>query len=155
MPLEGYEIRELGPDDLALMRGMLRVFAEAFDDPGAYLSRPPEDDYLRELLGSGLFVAIAACCGEEVVGGLAGYVLPKFEQRRSEFYLYDLAVLEGHRRRGVATAMIEALKVCCRSRGVHVIFVQADLGDDEAIALYSKLGRREDVSHSDIEPRGG
>jgi hypothetical protein len=31
-----------------------------------------------------------------------------------------------------------------------VIFVQADRGDDAAIALYSKLGAREDVLHFDI-----
>ena len=32
------------------------------------------------------------------------------------------------------------------------MYVQADLGDDPAIALYSKLGRREDVLHFDIDP---
>jgi aminoglycoside 3-N-acetyltransferase I len=31
-----------------------------------------------------------------------------------------------------------------------VIFVQADYGDDPAIALYSKLGTREEVLHFDI-----
>jgi len=36
--------------------------------------------------------------------------------------------------------------------GAYVMFVQADHGDDPAIALYSKLGRREDVLHFDIDP---
>jgi aminoglycoside 3-N-acetyltransferase I len=31
-----------------------------------------------------------------------------------------------------------------------VIYVQADYGDDPAIALYTKLGAREDVMHFDI-----
>ena len=35
-------------------------------------------------------------------------------------------------------------------RGIYVIFVQADYGDDPAIALYSKLGTREEVLHFDI-----
>jgi aminoglycoside 3-N-acetyltransferase I len=30
------------------------------------------------------------------------------------------------------------------------MFVQADMGDEPAIALYSKLGVREDVLHFDI-----
>jgi aminoglycoside 3-N-acetyltransferase I len=34
-----------------------------------------------------------------------------------------------------------------------VIFVQADPGDAPAVALYSKLGAREDVLHFDIAPR--
>jgi aminoglycoside 3-N-acetyltransferase I len=36
------------------------------------------------------------------------------------------------------------------SRGAYVIFVQADYGDDPAIALYTKLGAREDVIQFDI-----
>jgi aminoglycoside 3-N-acetyltransferase I len=94
---------------------------------------------------------VAATLGGDVIGGLAAYVLPKFEQARKEVYLYDLAVLAEHRRKGVATALIEALKREARGRGAYVVFVQADQGDDAAIALYSKLGAREDVLHFDID----
>ena len=38
-----------------------------------------------------------------------------------------------------------------KARGAYVIFVQADLGDDPAIALYDGLGVREDVLHFDID----
>ncbi len=37
-------------------------------------------------------------------------------------------------------------------RGAFVTFVQADYGDDPAIALYSRLGTGEDVLHFDITP---
>jgi aminoglycoside 3-N-acetyltransferase I len=33
-----------------------------------------------------------------VVGGIAAYELKKFEQERSEIYIYDLAVASEHRR---------------------------------------------------------
>lgn len=59
-------------------------------------------------------------------------------------------MLEGHRRQGVATALISALKPIAASRNARVIFVQADHWDDPAIALYTKLGDREDVLHFDI-----
>jgi len=86
-----------------------------------------------------------------VVGGLVAYELRKFEQRRSEFYIYDLAVLEPFRRRGIATSLIEALKPIARSRRGYVIFVQADGVDAAALALYDKLGVREPpVFHFDI-----
>ncbi len=84
---------------------------------------------------------------------MTAYELQKFEQERSEIYIYDLAVAESHRRRGVATALIGALKRIAAERGAYVIFVQADLGDEPAIALYTKLGVREDVLHFDIEVR--
>lgn len=85
-----------------------------------------------------------------VVGGLAAYVLDKFEQARKEIYIYDLAVSEAHRRLGIATALIHSLKRIGKERGANVIFVQADYGDDLAITLYTKLGKREDVLHFDI-----
>ena len=131
---------------------MLAMFGRAFADEPTYTSRQPDDAYLRRLLLSDTFIAVVALTGTRVIGGLAGYVLPKFEQARSEIYIYDLAVDAAYRRRGVATAMIERLKRLAATRGIHVIFVQADHGDDQAIALYTKLGTREEVLHFDIVP---
>lgn len=146
------EVRVLTADDVGLARAMLNLFGREFEDTATYGHKQPEDRYLQRLLGSDTFVAITAQIGQQVVGGLAGYVLPKFEQARSEFYIYDLAVDAAHRRRGVATAMIERLKRLAHTRGIYVIFVQADHGDEAAIALYTKLGVREDVLHFDIAP---
>ena len=148
-----HDIRTLAPDDLPILRGVLSMFGAAFEDPDAYGARPPGDAYLRGLLGNPGFIAIAALADGVVVGGLAAYVLPKFEQERSEIYIYDLAVAASHRRQGVATAMIERLQAIAAERGAWVVFVQADHGDDPAIALYTKLGTREDVLHFDIPPK--
>ncbi len=152
------QVRALGAADIAPMRAMLAMFGQAFEDVPTYTAHPPDDTYLQRLLGSDTFVAVAAWAGSQVVGGLAGYVLPKFEQARSELYIYDLAVDAAHRRQGIATALIEAVKALAAARGIYVVFVQADRGDEPAIALYSKLGVREDVLHFDIEvaaPRSG
>lgn len=151
--VEAIHTRVLAPHDVAALRSMLVLFGRAFEDLPTYTANQPDDGYLRRLLGSDTFVAVAACVGAQIVGGLAGYVLPKFEQVRSELYIYDLAVEASYRRLGVATAMIRELRALAAARGVHVIFVQADHGDDAAIALYTRLGVREDVLHFDIPPR--
>jgi len=147
-----FDVRALGTGDIASLRAMLSMFGAAFGEVATYSARQPDDAYLARLLSSGTFVAVAAFSGGEVVGGIAAYVLPKFEQARSELYIYDLAVDEGHRRRGAATAMIRELQELAAERGIYVIFVQADRGDEPAIALYTKLGVREDVLHFDIAP---
>ena len=134
---------------------MLHLFGRAFADLGTYTGNQPDDAYLGQLLESETFIAIGAFLGEDVLGGLAAYVLPKFEQARAEIYIYDLAVDERSRRRGIATAMIEQLKHAAAARGAYVIFVQADYGDEAAIQLYTKLGQREDVIHFDILPSNG
>ena len=145
------EIRLLGPTDLSLMHQMLGMFGAAFEDPAGYDDARPDDAWLARLLGGQSFIALAALADGAVVGGIAAHVLDKFGQARREIYLYDLAVAEPYRRRGIATALIEELKRVAKARGAYVIFVQADLGDDPAIALYSGLGRREDVLHFDID----
>jgi aminoglycoside 3-N-acetyltransferase I len=140
----------LAPDDIALMEGMLTTFGEAFDDVPTYGRARPSATYLRRLLGSDSFIALAALKGDEVVGGIAAYALHKFEQERTEIYIYDLAVAAAHRQQGIATALILELKQIAAARGAYVIFVQADPGDGPAVALYTKLGTREDVLHFDI-----
>ena len=146
-----YPVRRLASDDIAAQRSVLALYAAAFDDPGSYLSSQPDDAYLARLLAREDFIQLAVFDGGQAVGALSAYVLPKFEQARSEIYIYDLAVDETHRRRGIAEAMIGALKPIAVEAGAWVIYVQADYGDEPAIALYTKLGAREDVVHFDIE----
>ena len=142
--------KHLGGEDLTIFKDLLAVFGEAFGEPDTYGARVPSDAYLGDLLGKPHFIALAALAGDEVVGGLAAYELEKFEQARSEIYIYDLAVLEAHRRKGVATALIRTLQRIAKERGAYVIFVQADPPDAPAIRLYESLGTREDVHHFDI-----
>jgi ribosomal protein S18 acetylase RimI-like enzyme len=146
------EFRVLGPDDLAHMYSMLSLFGRAFDDADTYTSSPPDAGYLAGLLGSPGFIAVAALDGDRVAGGLAAYVLTKFEQARSEVYIYDLAVDEPDRRQGVATGLVDTVRAVAAARGAWVVYVQADRDDAPAIALYSKLGVREEVFHFDIPP---
>ena len=149
----GYKIQQLSADDGPLLRALLSVFGEAFDDADTYGAKRPGSAYLRQLLASDCFIALVAREEGAVIGGLAAYELRKFEQERSEIYIYDLAVAASHRRKGVATALIRQLQLIASERGAYVIFVQADPPDAPAIALYSKLGAREDVLHFDIPVR--
>jgi aminoglycoside 3-N-acetyltransferase I len=108
----------LTPGDVPRLRRMLDLFGREFENPPAYSARQPDDAYLRTLLGSDTFIAVAGT----------------------------------HRRQGIATAMIQELRHLAAARGIYVIYVQADYGDEPAVALYTKLGKREDVMHFDIEP---
>jgi aminoglycoside 3-N-acetyltransferase I len=155
--LDGCTIEQLGPGDLALMDELVTMFGRAFDEAESYGARRPGPGYMRRLLGSDCFIAMAALIDGAVAGGLAAYELKKFEQERSEIYIYDLAVAEEWRRRGIATALIHELRSLAAERGAWVIFVQADTGveDEAAIALYTKLGTHEEVLHFDIPVEGG
>lgn len=146
-------IRRLAPTDAGVMESMLTLFGEAFEDLESYGAARPSAAYLERLLGGDTLIAIAALKGGTVVGGLAAYELKKFEQERSEIYIYDLAVAAAHRREGIATALIRELQAVARERRAYVIYVQADRVDAPAISLYAKLGEGQDVLHFNIPPR--
>jgi len=151
-----FSTKRLGQADLRLMRALLQLFGEVFDDPKSFQSAPPSDAYLLKLLGDETFFAVVALDDNRTpIGGLAAYELRKYEQERSEVYIYDLAVDARHRRKGVATAAIRTLGEAARKRGAYVMFVQADIGeeDEPANALYAKLASEMIVAkHYDIEP---
>ncbi|WP_274603690.1 AAC(3)-I family aminoglycoside N-acetyltransferase [Polymorphobacter multimanifer] len=147
-------VRKLGSDDLKAARQMNALFGRAFEDLERYEGAPPQDLWLARLLARDTVTALVATIDETVVGGLVAYRLDKFEQATSEICLYDLAVEEAHRRRGIASALISRLQAIAAEAGASVIFVQADYSDPPAIALYERFGSREAVLHFDIKPAG-
>lgn len=153
MSQSAFEIRRLGPGDIADLRRLNALFGAAFSDVAAYAQKL-DNAYIEGLLRKDSMHALVAFADGLVIGGLVAYELDKFERMQCEMYIYDLAVAEPYRRRGVATALIEALQAIAAQRCAWVIFVQADYGDDPAIALYEKLGTREEVLHFDFPVPG-
>lgn len=146
-----YSYKHLASVDTSILKQLLAVFGEAFEDADTYQRAVPTDAYLKDFLSKPHSIVLVAMERETVVGGLVAYVLDKFEQDRREVYIYDLAVLSAHRRRGIATRLIQELRTVAKERGAYVIYVQADRGDDPAIKLYESLGKHEDVLHFDID----
>ena len=133
-------IRRLGSGDIAALRDLNALYADAFDDPQTYRRDTPDDAWLTRQLDKDAIILLVAEVEGRIVGGLTAYELPKLEAARSEIYLYDLAVDARFRRRGIATALIAELQHIAADTGAWAVFVQADHVDPPAIALYTKLG---------------
>jgi len=56
------------------------------------------------------------------------------------YLLYDVEVVESHRRRGVATAMLRRLAALAREQGIDEGFVLTEPDDVAANGLYEKAG---------------
>lgn len=141
--------------DLAGFRAMNAVFSEGFGEPENYAAHPPSDDYAARWLANPDHFGVLGLVDGEPVGAIAGYILRKFETERAEAYIYDLAVLEEHRRKGIATAMIHEVRRIAREAGAWTVFVQADTipEDEPARALYRSLASEEITAlHFDIVP---
>lgn len=138
-------------ESLQLVRELNELFAAAFEELDTYLGKKPSDDYLVSLLSKDHIIVCVALADGKVAGGLVAYVLEKFEQQRSEAYIYDLAVDSAQRRKKIATQLIHFLKEESAKLGAWVVFVQADPIDTAAVNLYESLGIREEVFHFDLK----
>jgi aminoglycoside 3-N-acetyltransferase I len=148
-----FRILQLTSGNVEAFRQMLDLFGNEFEDTETYSDNQPTDSYIESLLSSDSFYAMVAAKDDKIIGGIAGYELQKFEQERSEFYIYDLAVAQVHRRSGIGTALVSAFGKVAKEHGAWTMYVQADPIDLPAVALYEKLGVREAVLHFDIIPR--
>ena len=149
------QVRRLGQGDLEAFRAMNALFADVFEMPREYGDAKPGDAYVASWLENPANIAVVAEDSGQVVGAIGGYELQKFEQERSEIFIYDLAVAQSHRRQGIASAMIEAIRAIARERGARTVFVQADTAaeDAPAQALYRKFASEEITAlHFDISP---
>ena len=149
--LSKMSILKLKENDFQDYRRLMNLFANEFEDKKSYAENPPPDKYVEKMLSDENLIFLVEKRSESIVGGLVAYTLNKFEQQRSEVYIYDLAVDSSFRRQGIATKLINALKPIAREKGAWVIFVQADCGDEPAIKLYESLGKKEEVLHFDIK----
>lgn len=147
-----WSIKRLGPEQMDLLRSLNALFHTAFDNDPEYSDSPPDDAYLQRVLAHEDTLFIVAVANGEVIGGAVAYVLHKFEQARAEIYVYDLAVAEAHRRRGIATAVLNEIRRIASDVGAWIVYIQADQDDPPADTLYTKLGTREEVLHFDLTP---
>ena len=147
------EITRLGTGQTESLRALLHLFGEAFDEADSYHHHQPDDAWLESLLSDEDFIVLTAKYQGQISGGLCAYVLRKFEQRRKEIYIYDLAVAQKSRRKGVATALIDRVRDLAAQLGAWIIVVQAEFDNDGARALYRTMGPEETSCHYGIPPR--
>jgi len=146
------EIARLGTGQTESFRAVLQLFGEAFDDANSYQKHQPDDAWLERLLSDDDFILLTASYQGQISGGLCAYILRKFEQRRKEIYIYDLAVAQKSRRKGVATALMDRVRVLASQMGVWIIIVQTEFDNDAARALYGNMGPEETSCHYGILP---
>jgi aminoglycoside 3-N-acetyltransferase I len=128
--------RRLIAGDRELARRLFVLMAETFEEE----CQPPSELYVDALLGRADFWAIAAFVGDEIIGGLTAHTLPLTRAAASEVFIYDVAVRDGYRRKGVGRQLMTALRDGVAALGIEEVFVAADNEDTHALGFYRALG---------------
>ena len=130
------QIVKLTADHRAAARVLFTAMADIFGEQHSDL----DDDYLDLLLRNEAFWAIAAFASENVVAGLTAYTLPMTRGEFAGLLIYDIAVGQHYRRRGIGRRLVASLRELATAAGIREIFVLADNADVHALDFYRVLG---------------
>ncbi len=123
------EVRVLGPADGAVLDA---VAADVFDAP---VDPRRRDEFMRDPRHH---LAVAVSRG--VVVGMASGVHYVHPDKPPELWVNEVAVAPAFQRRGVATALLEALFAHARTLGCAEAWVLTDRSNGTAQALYAQAG---------------
>ena len=126
------EIRRLDAAEAELVRRAADLFDEV-----------PRDDSIDRFLRIEGHHLLLATDGDTPVGFVTGVELTH-PDKGVEMFLYELAVAEGARRRGVGSALVEALAALARERGCRGMWVLTDEDNAAAVATYRRAGATSD-----------
>ncbi|SPH24428.1 Ribosomal-protein-alanine acetyltransferase [Defluviimonas aquaemixtae] len=126
---EKIEYRLLGPDDLSLLTGV----AEGLFD------HPVKREQAAAFLDDPGHMIVLALAGKMAVGLASGTVL-LHPDKEPAFFINEVGVRGGWRRRGIGRAMTERLTEAARERGCKGVWLSTEPANAPALALYRALG---------------
>jgi len=102
--------------------------------------RPPQRQAVRDFLGREGHHLLIAYLEGEAAGFALAHELPRLDGPGIKLLLYEIGTAPRFRRRGVARALVEALRDLARGREAISMFAITEEGNRAAMALYASTG---------------
>lgn len=100
----------------------------------------PSQETIVKFLSNSQNILLSAELDDSLVGQVIGYILERWDKDEPMLFLYSIDVAETHRRRGIGTALIEAIRKLGRTQGCSEAFVFTNEGNPAAMQLYQSTG---------------
>ncbi len=107
----------------------------------ALFDGPVKPEAVERFLADPTHHLLVAREGERAVGFVSGVELTH-PDKGTEMFLYELAVDEGARNRGIGRALVRELADLARGRGCYGMWVLTDDGNPAALRAYAAAGGR-------------
>ncbi|KOV59291.1 GNAT family N-acetyltransferase [Streptomyces sp. MMG1121] len=102
---------------------------------------PVRPEWAERFLGTaGHHLLLAYEAGGTAPVGFVSGVETVHPDKGTEMFLYELAVAEPYRRRGIGRALVRRLAALARERGCYGMWVGVEAGNDVALAAYRGAG---------------
>ncbi|HEX6761443.1 MAG TPA: GNAT family N-acetyltransferase [Gaiellaceae bacterium] len=134
------------------MKAEIRRIADvgAIEAAAALFDNPVERAAAARFAASDIHHLLLAYLDGRPVGMVSGIELTH-PDKGTEMFLYELAVDEAYRHRGIGTALVEELAALGRERGCDGMWVLTDRGNPAALATYRRAGARADSDQVMLE----
>ena len=130
-------IRQLTPSDSHVFAQLVHVFHAVFENDPATVAPAT---HLLHLLHSPHFAVFAVFADDHIVGGCTTYILPSYTSQRAELLIYDLAIHSDYQRQGLASRLIDTVRIFCAQQQISLFFVLAHADDIPAVEFYRSTG---------------
>jgi ribosomal protein S18 acetylase RimI-like enzyme len=128
-----FEIKRISISDLAILE---KIQQELIDPELAC----KDVAHLTQLLADDRTYVWAAVQGAHIVGYALAYRFPALYGARYLAYLYDIEVLESHRRQGIGRGLMAAALAALKFDGVDEVWLGTATDNLEAQALFTAMG---------------
>lgn len=97
-------------------------------------------DTTVKFLSNSQNILLSAELDDVLVGQVIGYILDRWDKNEPMLFLYSIDVAEPYQRRGIGTALIEAVRKLGRTQGCSEAFVLTNESNIPAMQLYQSTG---------------
>lgn len=124
---------KLKPDDSKILDFIVENLIEDDDEK-------PSAEHLRMLLNDDRTYILAAVLDDAIIGYALAYRFPSLYSSDYLAYLYDIEVLENHRRKGAGRLLVETLLKYLEADGVDELWLGTATDNVEGQALFASTG---------------
>ena len=128
------DIMKLDTHDTDDFKALINIFNEVFENENKRIG----EQYISKLLCNPDFFVVVAKVNKKVVGGLSVYILHSYYEEKPMAYIYDVGIAPDFQRKGIGQKLMNFLRDYCLKNGFHDAFVEAELGDHQAVNFYRK-----------------
>ena len=131
------EIRRLQAEDYALLGAAIESLIDKEERDGGVAS----PGHLQRALQNDACYFLVALLGSTPIAYLSAFRFPAIDSDSWQVYLFDIVVLEEHRRKGIASHLIKELRTLCLKDGVLYMWLGTSLENTAAQKAFEATGR--------------
>ena len=130
----------MGMEELLIMRLTTDQWEKAQASIALFWEKVPSQETIVKFLSNTQNILLSAELDNSLVGQVLGYILERWDQDEPMLFLYSIDVDQTYQRKGIGTALIEAVRKLGRIQGCSETFVFTNESNLAAMQLYQSTG---------------